>query len=481
MPTASIAMGTRVSPIGSMGNQNPMEMMSDMMKLRLGMAEYGARQSLGGILATSPDVDTAFQRYSQDPNAGFFPEGLTQLRSMKLLESQLQTQGLERQRISAATTGLNINNAMDIHKQSLGMSINNPEMLEKNTADLLGFLPPDQRPAVEKLLQDRNESLLGGLPPSGDPDRLNQYWLRTHGMMVATGMSPADVYGARGLIPPTVETGPYGPGGAQQAVPAFGYPGPTGAPAGGGQPAVGAGPRLGGYNVPTGPTQTMTTEQEERGKTLSDYRERLDTSVQTGASLMQNISEARDVMAAFRPGPGEGRFVQAAETAKALGASDEVVAGIAHGDLAAAQTFEKLAASQAMAALDTNLPHGSRANVREWDTFKASNPGLDMLPGAIENIFNFWGRTFVRNRIEQRDLQTFIKGGGSLDDWPQKWQDIQERNGLLKSHFTGRKGTADVSIDPRAVLHLLAHPETAGQFDSSFGPGSSDKFLHKME
>lgn len=434
MAASGIAAGVRVPQVNALGGSNPLEIIKTAFDLRNMQQQYEANLEAGQTLATSKDWNEAITRLGRSPNAAWQIPMINQLREGLRTQADIARLGAETQRTQFNTDTDRMNYAIS--------TSTDPEDLARRVAGVPGLNNPT-------LAQDVLTSLTHGNPDSAELER------RKAALLIGTGKSTQEAYGAGGSVAPQVIQGPYGPGGAQQ-------------------PRIVGG--VGGVGVggpPTGITPGEQRTQETRATELSEYKGRLETSVENGSNLMASVSEAKEALERFKAQPGQSSYRHLAELASTLGAPQDVVNAIVHGDLAAVQEFEKLAASQAMTQLDLFLPQGSRANIREWEAFRASNPNIDMLPGAINKIYDFWARSHVKNRIELNALNDYQAKGGDMERWRSKWQSELGRRGLLSPSFRGKDGT----IDPRAVLHLIDHPETAAMFDREYGPGLSKKYL----
>lgn len=490
MPDETIALGPwgrGQGPLaggGGLGGMNPFQMMSDVMQLRKTQQGFMAQQRAGEIAAQTPDLDTLIQNLTADPLvAGFAPEIINTMRQNQLALTQLR--GYQSTQSREALGGF-LNAAVG--------ALDDPSQLMPIAQTHLALYPVDQQKRLMPAFQSLVTSLTHDLP--SDPGQAKiEYQKRLVAQLTGAGMKPEEIYAAMGRVAPTIQTGPYGPGGAQQPVvvggfnmPAWGGTGGTatappatgGGGGGGTQPAGGAlavpGAQQPGFTPlgPTGPSKTQETYLTHRGEEMSGYQKNLDTAVESGSGIIRTINEAQEAMQNFKPGAGASAYARTAEIFQALGADQKLVDRIAGGDLSAAQEMEKLMVNTTWNQIKEQMPSASRTTQMEFQTFQKNNPNINLDPRAIGKIFNFWQQAFARDRIEQRELNKHIKGGGDISEWPQQWNDRMGNMGLRDAVMKGSNGT---TLPAAALNNLLDHPETADEFDRKYGKGTASKFL----
>lgn len=491
MPDETIALGPwgrGQGPLaggGGLGGMNPFQMMSDVMQLRKTQQGFMAQQRAGEIAAQTPDLDTLIQNLTSDPLvAGFAPEIINTMRQNQLALTQLR--GAQSTQSREALGGF-LNAAVG--------ALDDPSQLMPIAQTHLALYPVDQQKRLMPAFQSLVTSLTHDLP--SDPGQAKiEYQKRLVAQLTGAGMKPEEIYAAMGRVAPTIQTGPYGPGGAQQPVvvggfnmPAWGgggtggasTPPATGGGGGGGtQPAGGAlavpGAQQPGFTPlgPTGPSKTQETYLTHRGEDMAAYQGNLDHSVTAGSQIMQTLNEARDAMTRFKPGAGASTYVGIAQLAQALGADQKLVDRLAGGDLSAAQEMQKLMVNTTWNQIKEQMPSASRTTQMEFQTFQKNNPNIDLDPRAIEKIFNFWNRSYARDRIEQRELGKHLKSGEDISAWPQKWTEMSGKMGLRDTQLKSPTGT---NIPIGALTHLLDNPDLKEEFDKQFGAGAAEKFL----
>jgi hypothetical protein len=186
-------------------------------------------------------------------------------------------------------------------------------------------------------------------------------------------------------------------------------------------PAELAGSKAAAEAQATAPTKTLLAFQEPRAKAAAEYSAKLNDTVSVGQDLMQRIEEARGALAQFKPGWGSESRGNVAQIAKALGASDDLVARINGGDLAAKQEFVKLSAQSAMETLRQSLAGAGRITQQEFAVFQKNNPNIELQPDAIQKIYDFQQRLYQRTLAEQQGFDKYIAGGGDPARWQAQW------------------------------------------------------------
>ena len=173
---------------------------------------------------------------------------------------------------------------------------------------------------------------------------------------------------------------------------------------------------------------------------MADYQKALDDRVKTGQNIMQTIQPAWEALQDLKksdqsPGGLATARMTLAQLAQGLGASPEVVDKISK--LGDTQEFSKLMVNSTMSQITQQLPQSSKLAVSEFNAFSKNNPNLDTDPRAIEKIFNFWSGIQNINKTEQSEMNKYLAKGGNVSEWPEKWQGIAEKRGLVSANPTG--------------------------------------------
>jgi len=168
--------------------------------------------------------------------------------------------------------------------------------------------------------------------------------------------------------------------------------------------------------------------------------------VQVGGDLMFRLQEMRPLMEQVQTGGLAEAKTKLATVAQGFGAPDNIVNGIANGNLPAAQEFQKFAVQAATENLK-QLMTGATGKITnlEFSKFQDNNPHLDTDPRAIEKIFNFMTRTYQRDKTEQDALAGAVQQPGFNPlTWANTWQNMQQKQGIIRpEEVTGRaKGTS---------------------------------------
>lgn len=160
----------------------------------------------------------------------------------------------------------------------------------------------------------------------------------------------------------------------------------------------------------------------------------LNERVRVGHELVARLAESRDALKDFKAGAGSETRLKVAQFAQAIGAPESMVNGIAGGNIAAMQEFQKLATTQAMEtlkqAMQTDTGQGSRIALAEFQQFLKVNPNLSTDPRAIDKIYAFSEKIHNRNLSEQQAFDQWIEKGNDPARWSAAWSQKleQERN-----------------------------------------------------
>jgi len=487
-PSISLQIGKGVQPAQQ---QNPLGLVGEIAGISRTWAEtartqtetqtlqqaLAAKEGIGHILATSPDLNTAMTSISRSPYAAFAPEVLTNLAHYNLLGKQ------------AAQTQLNTQNTaygMAIHAITAGLY--DPKTVPKymqaaRQASMTGDPTIDRN--TGQFFQQLEHSLFDGIPADNPQAAANTYRRRAAGILMQT-TSPEQA--SRAMFP---ETGMTNTGGA--IVPtlrepaafggqleAAGQPIPLTLPpqvvhgtGPGGQPVTT--PAGGAYGTPmlAGPTVTEHQYLGARGGDIAQYQSNLDKNVQGSFALLQNLQEQSSALQNFKAGAGATTYMKVAQMAQAIGAPQQLVDQIAHGNLGAMQEYQKLAVNNIANQIRQQLT-GSPIAEREFSTFLANYPTINTDPRAIYRMEDFMTRMYYYQAAEQKAMEDFVDRGGNLSDWPSRWQKEARKGGydkLLPSSM------AFQHVTPGAISILMANPKTAAKFDEHFGKGLAEELL----
>lgn len=511
-PTISLGL----KPYDPASAPNPLAMLgqfagvqNQMNQNRLFQQTFAARNEAGQIIAGAPDMDTAIQRMLANPRvAPFAGETINAFRTAQQTLTDIQGKQQEQ-----AQSGL------QAVIKSLPGALADPNQFDSLVSAQLGTLSPQAKARVAPAIDSIRTALLNNLSQDSVQAR-QQFSQRLGGILLGTDIGPAAIHGIMGTptmldlggakqpvvqapaqgfaggpgggltpggaplslsLAPTVTTGPYGPGGAQQPTiiggggagvgPANGWPAVGGripptsgwtaatgvtndqyndngmALAGTPRQPVAAAP-LGPLPMPTvsptaapgpvGPTQTQSTYNESRGKDMADYQKSLDERTSVGGQILKTLGEARGALSNFEPGGGASTYARIGQLAQAFGASGPLVDRIANGDLSASQEFNKLMVNTTMGQIREQLTGigASRLSQMEFKSFNENNPNIDTDPRAIEKIFNFWTRLYQQDHAEQTGLQAHLKAGGDISAWPSIWQDQAQKKGYINPRIT---------------------------------------------
>lgn len=417
-----------------------------MNQLKLFNQTYQARQRASELIAASPDLESGITAVLHDPVASFGAgDTINQFRQGMLALTQQQGE-IQKQ----ASTGL------EATLHGLLAAQQNPANFQPTVDAYLQTLSPQARPQVAGAIDSIRKGLV-----ANSPDQAS-YEKNLGALLLGAGISGDTMRAVTGALPPTVQIGPYAPGGAQQPV-VMGGPATVSNQlgAGGSTGAAGAAP------APLGPSQAQTNYQEHRGADMAEYAKGLDDRTQTGSTIMTTLQEGRDALAGMKAGGGASVYAKAAQVAQAFGAPDSVVDKISNGGLAASQEFTKLMVNTTMGQIQNQVPQGSRLNQQEFKVFSANNPNLDTDPRAIEKIFNFWTRVHNRDFAEQQALAEASKRPGfDVTSWPAQWQKQMRDTGMVNvstqaagGQQQGPAGSATHQFVPGKGLVPIAPPQ----------------------
>ena len=237
-------------------------------------------------------------------------------------------------------------------------------------------------------------------------------------------MAPGEFYAPQPVVGPNGAETTVPRGVALGAAPPGTVPGQTsgtlGQPTAGG--ALGQPP---GFNKiqPPAPTSGVMTKLPPAFDSylhgigpVADYEKALDSSVQQGQTVMQQMQEIANLLPQVRQGGGSEVRAKLAQMAQAVGVDPEKVNAITGGTgedaIGATQATLKLYLRNAVGALGQDMG-GNRKTEKEFETYiDDASPNLDMSPGGVAKIMNFTKMLLDQKVAEQKTFAAY-KGTGT--------------------------------------------------------------------
>lgn len=264
-------------------------------------------------------------------------------------------------------------------------------------------------PGGEKRL--RTQEQLTGLYPTG-------------GMATPLGGRIAELGG------PALGGLPMGQGGAEAGAEAMPAPVPMAAPT----TPVRRDPLAGGLGYTLQQSPKEVEEQKAQVQQATKYQERLVGKVEDARRVLMNIRDLRSLAEQIKTGGFATSRMEAARIAQGLGAPDSMVNGIANGDLAASQAFQKKVVEMAMNNLRQALGGQGRITEMEFNKFEKANANLELTPEAVTRILGFMEKMAKFDRDEMQVLAKYRKAHKDFDVVEfQSWYDnLLDKSGRLK-------------------------------------------------
>lgn len=181
----------------------------------------------------------------------------------------------------------------------------------------------------------------------------------------------------------------------------------------------------------------------KRAAAADETEKKIGLEAKTATDFTKRIQDMRDVLT-FDPNSATPRRKYFAEIAQSFGAPDSMVKGIAGGNLADIQQFQKMAITNSMEALKSDMDSG-RITQAEFQIYKENSPNIGLLKSATEGIFN---RAQERNALALRKQQEFatykadsLKSGKVPDGFDSQFNDGLVKSGAVNPQVTSRPGT----------------------------------------
>lgn len=214
-----------------------------------------------------------------------------------------------------------------------------------------------------------------------------------------------------------------------------------------------------------------------RAENMVKYEDGLNSRVAEGSNLNMRLQESLKAMENFQNGGGKETRARLGQLAQAFNMPDSVVNGVAGGDLASMQEFNKLAVQQAMEVLKSSMGGAGRIAQAEFKVFQANNPNLDTDSRAVRKIFDFNTRVYQRDIAEQKAFNEHVDAKRDPAKFPMDWSSRSAQQGFTDPNLSavpGAQSAPSRPVPPAAINDLkMRGPKADAQFDAVFGPGAA--------
>jgi hypothetical protein len=329
---------------------------------RMFQQTFAARQRAGQIIAASPDLETAFQSLTKDPQVAPFAGPIINEYRQGML-SQLQYQGEQSAQARSGFEGV---------LKALPAALADPSQLGPAIQQQTALMSPAARAKSAPAIASLVSALTDGLPQ--DPAQARQLFnQRLTGQMISAGVTPDAVKGIVGSmttmdlggqkvpgvqlppqlgggfvpggkplqmsLPPTLTTGPYGEGGATKPVIVGGASGGNALTPGGSKAAAGSGLAI------SGPSQEQTEANQRAGAAGGDIAGEMIARGEALPGAIKRLDMMTDALSNFQSGGGAqmrsklGTALQAVKNAGGDFISDDLIQKVANSSLPDTQVF----------------------------------------------------------------------------------------------------------------------------------------------
>lgn len=327
---APFSLGTSLGPL--------LDIQNKMNENRLFQQTFAAKQRAGQILSSVDpnDPEAGIRGLMSDPlTAPFSGEIIGQIRGAQktLLDMQGQQQ-------TQAQSGL------DAVLKALPAGMADPSQLDSAIKMHMSTLSPTAQARVAPAVESLKHSLLDGLPD--DPAQAQKvFQTRIGGHMISAGFTPDSLRAITGQLAPTVESGPYGPGGAQKPVviggPAAGPANPLSPLGAGANPGAGTNRNA---LMPEGPTQEQTAANTAAGGVGGAVSGEMSDLARGLPTVLKRMDNTIDALGGFQSGGGANirtSVAKAIQAVKNAGAGDYIpqnlVDAVGNQNLGATELF----------------------------------------------------------------------------------------------------------------------------------------------
>lgn len=326
MPAATGRSALNIQPPNSQF-RDPVDLAQGVVGVQKGLVELEAvragleaKKKAGQIMALAPSLDEGIAAMEADPLvAGFAPEILATMQSV----SGAQTAQAGERQLQAAS-------GLSTVMHGLLTAVNDPTTFDSIVAANLETLSPTAADAVRAAMPGIKAALYDGLEDLDPAQAGAEYQQRLGAMIVGSGFSPEGVRAVTGSLAPQVVTvqGPQGEAITMQ----------IGGPITGGQEEV----------ISIGPSTDESTRLAAEGGLAASVESDLSTAAGELPKILTNMDHMLEALDAMQTGGGAdiranlGKSLQFFKNAGVEGITDQMIDGVANGDLAATQTLTAL-------------------------------------------------------------------------------------------------------------------------------------------
>jgi hypothetical protein len=206
--------------------------------------------------------------------------------------------------------------------------------------------------------------------------------------------------------------------------------------------------------------------KEGRAANASEYDKNLNARVEEGHASMLQLGEQAEALKSIRTGGGRESYMKLATIAQAMGMPDKIINGIAGGDYASAQEFQKLSALSVLTQLRAAMQGQGKVNRNEFEVFLKNSANIETDPRAIEKLFAVRQRAYARDVLEQGTWNQYLDNGGDPAKFPTVWSS-QIAPGGRQAPPTQQSPAPVVTpkpagVDPNAIAAELARRQRSG-------------------
>ncbi len=168
---------------------------------------------------------------------------------------------------------------------------------------------------------------------------------------------------------------------------------------------------------------------EAAGGDVADMQKTLNSVVESGVGVSQNLKNAREALKHFKSGGGSEALLEMSRIAQAAGL-DTLANRLAGGDRAAAQIFQKSVMGVVLPQLKQVMQGLGQMNMAEFDSILKANPNIETDPRAMDTLLGFAERQLKIAQGKQQGLARWTKAKKDPIQFEAAWQKYLQDKGI---------------------------------------------------
>lgn len=173
-----------------------------------------------------------------------------------------------------------------------------------------------------------------------------------------------------------------------------------------------------------GPSPYASAFKEGEAKNMVNYSNDLNSRVQNGYQVSDNINTILGLLNEFRAGGGASFRAKLGQMAQAGLVPQSAVDALVGGKLSAAQAFDALGGQQVLSNLKTLLDGQGKIGQQEFKLLSHAMVNMDNDPNATRIVLGVTQRSVQRAQAEQAAFTEWKNSGQDVTAFPNYWRSV---------------------------------------------------------